>query len=161
MDRELSRRDFFATPDWQVISLSALMDLAWQRAASASTPKIGGQLIGKLEGPTTARIRPSSPRASRSAATGELVKAGTAVVKERIGEDPLVIKPGCTRSAGYGGTSPGFTGTGRLVCWCPLLRQRQPRALGYDRPPSRLPRGQEAGKFSDGDKTLTINLRRG
>jgi len=53
MDRELSRRDFFRNLGVAGIGLGALRDVAWPLAASASTPKIGGQLIGKLEGPTT------------------------------------------------------------------------------------------------------------
>ena len=53
MDRELSRRDFFRNLGVAGIGFGALRDVAWPLAASASTPKIGGQLIGKLEGPTT------------------------------------------------------------------------------------------------------------
>jgi hypothetical protein len=73
LQQRLSRRDLFRNAGVAGISLSVLLDLAWQPAASlaqapaapASTPKMGGQLIGKLEGPTPSRIRPSSPRPSR------------------------------------------------------------------------------------------------
>src|SRR5260370_19153491 len=105
MDRELSRRDFFRNAGLAGISLSALMDLAWQRAASASTPKIGGQLIGKLEGPTTVTDPAKFPKTFKEAPQlAELVKAGKLPsVKERIGEDPLVIKP-VHEIGRYGGT---------------------------------------------------------
>ena len=53
LQRRLSRRDLFRNAGVAGISLSVLGDLASQPVASAATPKIGGQLIGKLEGPTT------------------------------------------------------------------------------------------------------------
>ena len=58
LQQGLSRRDLFRNAAAAGISLSALLDLAWQPATStaqtpAPTPKIGAQLIGKLEGPTT------------------------------------------------------------------------------------------------------------
>src|SRR5262245_2977330 len=53
LQRNLSRRDLFRNVAVAGISFSALLDLAAHRVASAATPPIGGQLIGKLEGPTT------------------------------------------------------------------------------------------------------------
>ena len=53
LQQGLSRRDFLRHAGVAGISLSALLDSDGPPAASAATPKIGGQLIGKLEGPTT------------------------------------------------------------------------------------------------------------
>jgi peptide/nickel transport system substrate-binding protein len=119
MDRELSRRDFFRNAGVAGISFSALLDLAWRPATSAaqapaSTPKIGAQLIGKLEGPTTVTDPAKFPKTFKEAPQlAELVKAGKLPsVKERIGEDPLVIKP-VHEIGRYGGTiRRGFTGPG-------------------------------------------------
>ena len=121
MDRKqrgLSRRDLFRNAAVAGISLSALLDLAWQPAASLParlrTPKIGAQLIGKLEGPTTITDQSKFPKTFKEAPQlAELVKAGKLPpVKERIGEDPLVIKP-VHEIGRYGGTiRRGFTGPG-------------------------------------------------
>jgi hypothetical protein len=122
LQQRLSRRDLFRNAGVAGISLSALLDLAWQPAASlaqaptvpASTPKIGGQLIGKLEGPTTVTDPAKFPKSFKEAPQlAELVKAGKLPsVKERIGEDPLVIKP-VHEIGRYGGTiRRGFTGPG-------------------------------------------------
>ena len=55
LQQRISRRDLFRNAGVAGISLSALLDLAWQPAALAQapaapapTPKIGAQLIGKL-----------------------------------------------------------------------------------------------------------------
>jgi len=103
VDRELTRRELFRHAGIAGISLSTLLDLAWQPATSAAqapaapspTPKIGAQLIGKLEGPTTITDQAKFPKTFKEAPQlAELVKAGKLPsVKERIGEDPLVIKP--------------------------------------------------------------------
>ena len=112
MDGQLSRRDLFRNAAVAGIGLPALLDLVWQPAASTATPKIGGQLIGKLEGPTTVTDPAKFPSTFKEAPQlAELVKAGKLPpVKERIGEDPLVIKP-VHEIGRYGGTiRPGFTG---------------------------------------------------
>jgi hypothetical protein len=125
LQQRLSRRDLFRNAGVAGISLSALWDLAWQPAISAaqapaapaapaSAPKIGAQLIGKLEGPTTITDPSRFPRTFKEAPQlVELVKAGKLPsVKERIGEDPLVIKP-VHEIGRYGGTiRRGFTGPG-------------------------------------------------
>jgi len=162
MDRELSRRDFFRNAGLAGVSLSALMDLAWQRAASASTPKIGGQLIGKLEGPTTVTDQAKFPKTFNEAPQlAELVKAGKLPsVKERIGEDPLVIKP-VHEIGRYGGTiRRGFTGPGD---WSAGVRFCGNDSLvHWDMTGTKpTPLAAKSWQFSDGDKTLTINLRRG
>src|SRR2546427_12202790 len=104
MARRLSRRDFFRNAGVAGISLPVLLDLAWQPATSAaqapaapaSTPKIGAQLIGKLEGPTTVTDLAKFPKTFKEAPKlAELAKAGKLPSgKDRIGEDPVVITPG-------------------------------------------------------------------
>src|SRR5215471_2664618 len=87
--QKLSRRDLFRNAGVAGISLPALLDLVGQRVASAATPKIDGQLIGKLEGPTTITDPAKFPKTFKEAPQlAELVKAGKLPsVKERIGED--------------------------------------------------------------------------
>src|SRR2546428_11966328 len=69
-------------------------------------------LVGKLEGPEVVTDAGKAPKAFREAPQlAELVKAGKLPpVAERIGQDPLVIKP--LKEVGkYGGTwRAGFTG---------------------------------------------------
>jgi peptide/nickel transport system substrate-binding protein len=80
--------------------------------ARAQGMKPGANLIGKLEGPEVITDPAQFPKTFREApALTELVKAGKLPpVQERIGQDPLVIKP--LREIGkYGGTwRRGFTG---------------------------------------------------
>jgi peptide/nickel transport system substrate-binding protein len=72
----------------------------------------GKSLVGKLEGPEVVTDPAKMPKAFKEAPQlAELVKAGKLPpVAERIGQDPLVIKP--LSSVGkYGGTwRAGFTG---------------------------------------------------
>jgi peptide/nickel transport system substrate-binding protein len=171
LQRRLSRRDFFRNAGVASISLSALLDLAWQPTASAlaqapvapaPTPKIGGQLIGKLEGPTTVTDPAKFPKTFKEAPQlAELVKAGKLPsVKERIGEDPLVIKP-VHEIGRYGGTiRRGFTGPGD---WSAGVRFCGNDSLvHWDMTGTKpTPLAAKSWQFSDGDKTLTINLRRG
>jgi len=73
--------------------------------ARAQGMKPGANLIGKLEGPEVITDPAQFPKTFREApALTELVKAGKLPpVQERIGQDPLVIKP--LREIGkYGGT---------------------------------------------------------
>ena len=112
LQQRLSRRDLFRNAGVAGISLSALLDLGRLPVAFAATPKIDGQLIGKLEGPTTITDPTRFPKTFKEAPQlAELVKAGKLPsVKERIGEDPLVIKP-VHEIGRYGGTiRRGFTG---------------------------------------------------
>src|SRR5262245_48234621 len=109
--RRLSRRDLLRNAGVAGVGLATLWDLASHPVASAATPKIGGQLIGKLEGPTTVTDPAKFPKTFKEAPPlAELVKAGKLPsVKERIGEDPLVIKP-VHEIGRYGGTiRRGFT----------------------------------------------------
>src|SRR5438552_17779665 len=82
--------------------------------ASAQGTKPGAHLIGKLEGPEVVLDPAQFPKSFKEAPPlAELVKAGKLPpVQERIGQDPLVIKP-LTEIGKYGGTwRRGFTGPG-------------------------------------------------
>jgi hypothetical protein len=80
--------------------------------ARAQGTKLGANLIGKLEGAEVVTDPALYPKSFKEAPQlAELVKAGKLPpVQERIGQDPLVIKP--LREVGkYGGTwRRGFTG---------------------------------------------------
>ena len=80
--------------------------------ARAQGAKPGANLIGKLEGPEVITDPAQFPKSFKEApALADLVKAGKLPpVAERVGQDPLVIKP--LREIGkYGGTwRRGFTG---------------------------------------------------
>jgi peptide/nickel transport system substrate-binding protein len=81
-------------------------------AAAKPTEKIGKELIGKLEGPTVVTDAAQMPRAFKEAPMlAEMVKAGKLpAVAERVGQEPLVIKP-VHEIGKYGGTwRRGFTG---------------------------------------------------
>ena len=86
--------------------------LALPPHARAQGMKPGTNLIGKLEGPEVITDPAQFPKSFKEApALAELVKAGKLPpVADRIGQDPLVIKP--LREIGkYGGTwRRGFTG---------------------------------------------------
>ena len=82
------------------------------RRAGAQGTKLGANLIGKLEGAEVVTDPAMIPKSFKEAPQlAELVKAGKLPpVQERIGQDPLVVKP--LREIGkYGGTwRRGFTG---------------------------------------------------
>ena len=74
-------------------------------AGQAAEQKIGAQLIGKLEGPSLVLDPAKWPtKFGEAPALAELVKAGKLPpVRERIPEEPMVVKP--LHSIGkYGGT---------------------------------------------------------
>jgi len=128
----------------------------------SSHTKDGGQLIGKLEGPTTVTDLAKFAKTFKEAPQlAELVKAGKLPsVKERIGEDPLVIKP-VHEIGRYGGTiRRGFTGPGD---WSAGVRFCGNDSLvHWDMTGTKpTPLAAKSWQFSDGDKTLTIHLRRG
>ena len=72
---------------------------------------MGSTLIGKLEGPEVITDPAKFPtKFNEAPQLAELVKAGKLPpVQERIGQDPLVIKP-VHEIGKYGGTWRGFTG---------------------------------------------------
>ena len=81
-------------------------------AAGALAQSAGKSLIGKLEGPEVVTDAAQIPKTFKEAPQlAELVKAGKLPpVAERIGQDPLVIKP-VHEIGKYGGTwRRGFTG---------------------------------------------------
>jgi peptide/nickel transport system substrate-binding protein len=131
-------------------------------AGKPAEPKLGSQLIGKLEGPTVITDPALFPKSFKEApALSELVKAGKLPpVEERIGQDPLVIKP--LREIGkYGGTvRRGFTGPGDK------FNGRRfagiDNVLYWDYSCTRVvPNIARAWEEQDGGRTLMIQLRRG
>src|SRR6185295_3160774 len=83
-------------------------------AGKPAEPKLGAQLIGKLEGPTVILDPAQYPKSFKEAPMlADLVKAGKLPpVQERVSQDPLVIKP-LNEIGKYGGTlRRGFIGPG-------------------------------------------------
>jgi len=132
------------------------------RSGFAQQPKVGASLIGKLEGAEVVTDPALVPKSFKEAPQlAELVKAGKLPpVQERIGQDPLVIKP--LREIGkYGGTwRRGFTG--------PFDTSNGHRAaqndkiLYYDYTGTKLvPNIARAWDVSPDGKITTVYLRRG
>ena len=135
--------------------------ISWQEASAQDT-KLGAHLIGKLEGPEVITDPAKFPKTFKEAPSlAELVKAGKLPpVAERIGQDPLVIKP--LREIGkYGGTwRRGFTG--------PFDTSNGHRAaqndklLYWDYTGTKIvPNIARAWEVSKDGKVTTIQLRRG
>ena len=130
--------------------------------ASSQEAKPGAHLIGKLEGPEVITDPAKFPKTFKEApALAELVKAGKLPpVHERIGQDPLVIKP--LREIGkYGGTwRRGFTGAfdtsnGHRVA-------QNDKLLYFDYTGTKIvPNIARAWDVSKDGKVTTILLRRG
>jgi peptide/nickel transport system substrate-binding protein len=141
---------------------AAVAPPAAAKPADQAAERPGRHLIGTLEGPTVVTDAAQIPRSlSEAPELAALVKAGTLPpVAERIGQDPLVVKPG--REIGkYGGTlRRGFTGPGdkfngyrtvghdNLLYWDYTGNQVQPN----------IARGWEE---RDDGRTILIHLRRG
>jgi peptide/nickel transport system substrate-binding protein len=120
-------------------------------------------LIGKLEGPEVVTDPAKMPKAFKEAPQlAELVKAGKLPpVAERIGQDPLVIKP-LHEIGKYGGTwRGGFTGpadfwNGFRCCSGP------DHLLFWDYTGDKvLPNIAKGYEMQDGGRTLILHLRRG
>src|SRR5215510_3792643 len=107
----LSRRDMLRLGLLTVASTAA-GPAVFAPGAAAQPATLGANLIGKLEGAEVITDPTKFPKRFKEApALAELVKAGKLPpVQERIGQDPLVVKP--LREIGrYGGTwRRGFTG---------------------------------------------------
>lgn len=104
--RELLRDAAVATG---AFVLSSAVPAVW-----AQTPRLGAQLIGKLEGPEIIRDPAKWPRAFNEAPMlAELVKQGKLPpVQQRLPQEPLVLKP-VHEIGRYGGTlRRAFTGPG-------------------------------------------------
>ena len=117
-DKDVSRARHSRLSRRALLRLGALaipasqLPLGGIRSAVAQGTKLGASLIGKLEGAEVVTDPALIPKILQEAPQlAELVKAGKLPpVQERIGQDPLVVKP--LREIGkYGGTwRRGFTG---------------------------------------------------
>jgi peptide/nickel transport system substrate-binding protein len=135
---------------------------AFPPGAAAQDAKPGMNLIGKLEGPELITDPALFPKSFKEApALAELVKAGKLPpVQERIGQDPLVMKP--LREIGrYGGTwRRGFTGpfdtsNGHRVA-------QNDKLLYYDYTGTKVvPNIARGWEVSPDGKVTTVLLRRG
>ncbi len=129
---------------------------------AAQDAKPGMNLIGKLEGPELITDPALFPKTFKEApALAELVKAGKLPpVQERIGQDPLVVRP--LREIGrYGGTwRRGFTGpfdtsNGHRVA-------QNDKLLYYDYTGTKVvPNIARGWEVSPDGKVTTVLLRRG
>jgi len=130
--------------------------------AAAQGTKLGAALIGKLEGAEVVTDPALTPKSFKEAPQlAELVKAGKLPpVQERIGQDPLVVKP--LREIGkYGGTwrraftGPFDTSNGHRVA-------QNDKLLYYDYTGTKLvPNIARAWEVSPDGKVTTLLLRRG
>ena len=162
----LTRRQFLSETTTMVAALAAATalpeDLAHAQAPKAAEPKLGAQLIGKLEGPELVLDAARWPKKfSEAPALAELVKAGKLPsVDKRVPDEPMVVKP--VHAIGrYGGTwRRGFTGPGdgengnRIVS--------TDKILFWDYTGTKImPCIAKAWKISDDGRQTTISLRRG
>ena len=137
-----------------------------EQLAVAGAPAASGggtSLIGKLEGPEVITDPAQFPKSFKEAPQlAELVKAGKLPpAAERIGQDPLVLKP--VHNIGkYGGTwRRGFTGPADF--WNGYRCCSGPDTLLFwdyagDKPVPNIAKGWE---LQDGGRTLILHLRRG
>jgi peptide/nickel transport system substrate-binding protein len=154
--RGLSRRSVLR------LGLLTIAASAQARMAGAQAAKPGAHLIGKLEGPEVVTDPALAPKRFQEAPQlAELVKAGKLPpVEERIGQDPLVIKP--LREIGkYGGTwRRGFTGpfdysNGNRVA-------QNDKLLFWDYTGTKIvPNIARGWEVSPDGRTTTLFLRRG
>ena len=151
-------------------SYRLIMTLAWivvcvvvLAPGSGQAQKVGQQLIGKLEGPEVV-VEPSRiPKSfAESPGLSELVAAGKLPpVKERVGDDPLMIKP-VHEIGRYGGTwRRGFTGPGDK--WNGYRCCSGPdQILARDYTGARVvPNIAKGWEVSEDGRVTTIYLRRG
>jgi peptide/nickel transport system substrate-binding protein len=149
-----------------VLLVGLIISGVTQHVALAGAPSAsagGSSLIGKQEGPEVITDAAQSPKALKEAPQlAELVRAGKLPpVAERIGQDPLVIKP-VHQVGKYGGTwRRGFTGPADF--WNGYRCCSGPDTLLFwdytgDKPVPNIAKGWEMG---DGGRTLTLHLRRG
>ncbi|MBI4841754.1 MAG: twin-arginine translocation signal domain-containing protein [candidate division NC10 bacterium] len=113
--KRMTRREFLrdAALATGTVALAGVVPVR-AHAGQASEPKLGAQLIGKLEGPELVLDPAKWPKNfSQAPLLADLVKQGKLPpVGKRIPEEPMVVKP--VHSIGkYGGTwRRGFTGPG-------------------------------------------------
>ena len=162
----LTRRQFLSETTTMAAALAAATalpeGLAHAQAPKAPEPKLGAQLIGKLEGPELVLDAARWPKKlSEAPMLAELVKAGKLPsVDKRVPDEPMVVKP--VHAIGrYGGTwRRGFTGPGdgengnRIVS--------TDKILFWDYTGTRImPCIAKAWKISDDGRQTTITLRKG
>src|SRR5438105_13966200 len=140
--------------------VGALISIA---AAAAIAQNAGKSLIGKLEGPEVVTDAAKLPKTFKEAPQlAALVKAGKLPpVAERVGQDPLVIKP-LHEIGKYGGSwRGGFTGPADF--WNGYRCCSGPDHLLFwdytgDKVTPNIAKGYE---LQDGGRTLVLHLRRG
>jgi peptide/nickel transport system substrate-binding protein len=148
---------------WSTITAAVILVLAMVAPSIIFAQKIGQQLVGKLEGPEIITDSAKFPRTYKEAPQlAAMVKAGKLPpVKQRIGEDPLVIKP-VHEIGKYGGTwRRGFTGPADL--WNGVRTASGPDSLLFmDYTGNKImPNIAKGWEFADGGRTLILRLRRG
>jgi peptide/nickel transport system substrate-binding protein len=153
---------------WSLLAAALLLMMAyggtWCQAGAGTAEMVGGgnALIGTLEGPEIITDPAQFPKTFHEAPQlAELVKAGKLPpVKERLGEDPLIVKP--LHDIGhYGGTwRRGFTGPADTSAG---QRVNESDHLTYfDYTATKVvPNIAKAWDVSDGGRTFTFHLRRG
>jgi peptide/nickel transport system substrate-binding protein len=145
--------------------LGALIVLLFMVGITAqwAAAQMGSTLIGKLEGPDVITDPAKFPtKFNEAPQLAELVKAGKLPpVHERVGQDPLVIKP-VHEIGKYGGTwRRGFTGpadfwNGYRCCAGP------DHLLFWDYTGDKVvPNIAKGWEMKDGGRTLVLHLRRG
>jgi len=133
-------------------------------AAAAVKPddKIGRHLIGQLEGPTVVTDVAQIPKSFKEAPQlAELVKAGQLPpVAERIGQDPIVVKP--VREIGkYGGVwKRGFNGPGDHSAGNRVDESDHLTYFDYTATKV-IPNIAKSWEVQDGGRTFVFHLRRG
>ena len=130
--------------------------------APAATPRLGGQLIGRLEGPELVLDPARWPKIlSEAPMLAALVKAGKLPpVDQRVPAEPLVVKP--VHSIGrYGGTwRRGFTGPGDSENGARIVSTD--KILFWDYTGTKVtPCVARDWKQSTDGKTVTLWLRKG
>ena len=160
---ELWRARKTATLRWRFAALLVVLAMVGVLAAGALAQGGKSGLIGKLEGPEVVTDPANSPNVFKEAPQlAELVKAGKLPpVAERIGQDPLVIKP-LHEIGKYGGTwRGGFTGPADF--WNGFRCCSGPDHLMFwdytgDKAVPNIAKGLE---MQDGGRSWLVHLRRG
>jgi peptide/nickel transport system substrate-binding protein len=156
-----SRREFIRTTALLSGGLAAA-GLPGAALAQGGAPKLGAQLIGKLEGPELILDRARWPtRFGEAPMLAELVKQGKLPpVADRLPQEPLVIKP--VHSIGrYGGTwRRGFTGPGDAENGNRIVSAD--KLLFWDYTGTRvMPSVARQWLLSDDGRSVTLYLRKG
>lgn len=149
---------------WTKTSLTLMLAaVVFLTLVSAGAAQKLGALVGKMEGPEVVTDVAKLPKTLKEAPElATLVKAGKLPpVRERLGEDPLVIKP-VHEIGKYGGTwRRGFTGPGDL--WNGVRTASGPDNLLFMDYTGNtvVPNIAKGWEFVDGGRTIVLRLRRG